>query len=252
MESFAARLNAAEGSFFRLEQRQATVRHIEKLVDQGKLPEATLSGLEASTFAHAGFQDIPVTVINSKPASEVVFRYNGQPVPKMSATESWARLGTTKVSLGRARWNTDGASIFSVQDGKRLAQTPVKEPTAWELNRMRKISKAAVDTRVVQGIRLMPEYTPARALLWGSILALWGTGAIVATVARRLEIHESQEASEKLREVLTPYIGFSKRMLEPLKAWFHTQETTDLQTSLVPVNELARRMRGKLGHEQHA
>lgn len=63
---------------------------------------------------------------------------------------------------------------------------------------------------------------------------------------------QSQEASEKLREVLTPYIGFSKRVLEPLKAWFHTQETTDLQTSLVPVNELARRMRGKLGHEQHA
>ena len=73
MESFAARLNAAEGSFFRSEQRQATIRHIEKLVDQGKLPEATLSGLEASTFAHAGFQDIPVTVINSKPASEVRF-----------------------------------------------------------------------------------------------------------------------------------------------------------------------------------
>lgn len=54
---------------------------------------------------------------------------------------------------------------FSVQDGKRLAQTPVKQPSTWELNRARKIAQASVDKRVVSGIRLMPEYTPARAML---------------------------------------------------------------------------------------
>lgn len=88
------------------------------------------------------------------------------------------------------RWSSDGASIFSIADGKRLAQTPPKEPTNWELNRARKIAKAAVDERVVQGLRLMPEYTPARAMLWGSILAVWGTAILTASVARQLDIHD--------------------------------------------------------------
>ena len=38
-------------------------------------------------------------------------------------------------------------------------------------------------------MRLMPEYTPARAMLWGGILALWGTAAVTASVARSLDIH---------------------------------------------------------------
>ena len=88
------------------------------------------------------------------------------------------------------RWEADGASIFSVADGKKLAQTPPKLPSQWELNRQRKIAKAAVDSRVVSGIRLMPEYTPGRAMLWGTILAMWGTGALVATAARGLDIHK--------------------------------------------------------------
>lgn len=91
--------------------------------------------------------------------------------------------------LMMCRWSPDGASIFSIADGKRLAQTPPKEPTAWELNRARKIAKASVDERVVQGLRLMPEYTPARAMLWGSILAVWGTATITASIARYLDIH---------------------------------------------------------------
>lgn len=253
MDAFAARLNAAEGSFFIAEQRNATERHLQKLIDQGKLPQSALTALNTATrFTSASVQDVPVTVINSRPASETIFRYNGVPVPKMSSTESWARLGTAKVSLGRARWNADGASIFSVNDGKRLAQTPVREPTAWELNRARKISSAAVDKRVVSGIRLMPEYTPARAMLWGSILALWGTGALVATAARRLDIHSTEDASEKLRDALTPYIGFSERIFTPLREWFGQQDGAGIRGSLLPVQDLAKGMRDKLGHQQHS
>jgi hypothetical protein len=39
--------------------------------------------------------------------------------------------------------------------------------------------------------RLLPKFTPGRALLWGTILALWGTGAVVATTAKQLEISTS-------------------------------------------------------------
>lgn len=36
--------------------------------------------------------------------------------------------------------------------------------------------------------RLLPQFTPGRALMWGSILALWGTGALVMSSSRALNI----------------------------------------------------------------
>ena len=36
--------------------------------------------------------------------------------------------------------------------------------------------------------RLLPQFTPGRAMMWGTILALWGTGAIVASSSRSLGI----------------------------------------------------------------
>lgn len=37
-------------------------------------------------------------------------------------------------------------------------------------------------------MRLLPVFSPGRALLWGSILAAWGTGAVVASSSRALDI----------------------------------------------------------------
>ena len=37
--------------------------------------------------------------------------------------------------------------------------------------------------------RLLPELTPGRAMMWGTILAMWGTCAAVALTARQLDIH---------------------------------------------------------------
>jgi len=41
-------------------------------------------------------------------------------------------------------------------------------------------------------MRLLPVFTPGRALMWGSILALWGTGAIVASSSRALKIRTAR------------------------------------------------------------
>lgn len=253
MDSFAARLNAAEGNYFRAEESNAVKQHFEKLIGNGKLPESA-SGSLSGGISHIGSEfttdAVPLTVINSRPASEVVFRYDGIPVPRSSATASWARQGTAKVSMGRSRWSSDGASIFSIADGKRLAQTPPKEPTNWELNRARKIAKAAVDERVVQGLRLMPEYTPARAMLWGSILAVWGTAILTASVARQLDIHDASDASDRLRDVVHPFVERSKQAFQPVRNWLATQDGDSLQHSLLPIQHLARRMREQLGQRQ--
>ena len=91
-------------------------------------------------------------------------------------------------ALAVCRWTVDNASIFSVDDGKRLAQTPHKPLTFYERIRLEKQQKAAIETPLVKGIRLLPEFTPGRAMLWGSILAVWGTAALVVSTAKSLDI----------------------------------------------------------------
>ena len=54
---------------------------------------------------------------------------------------------------------------------------------------MLQVQNAAIDSRTLNGMRLMPEFTPGRAMLWGTILAFWGTAAAVAGTARALDIH---------------------------------------------------------------
>ena len=76
MESFTARLNAAEGSYFRAEQSNAVKLHMEKLVEQGKLPQSALASFSegiSQPAANLMGEALPVTVINSRPASEVSF-----------------------------------------------------------------------------------------------------------------------------------------------------------------------------------
>ena len=61
--------------------------------------------------------------------------------------------------------------------------------------------------------RLLPKFTPGRAFLWGTVLALWGTGAVVATAARQLDIRTAEDAPGVLR----PLFG---GMGAALEAWF--------------------------------
>ena len=63
---------------------------------------------------------------------------------------------------------------------------------------------------------------------------------------------QSEEAAEKLRGVVMPYVGFSAALFEPLKAWFKSQDaSTGVRSSLMPIEELAQQLRGKLGNEPH-
>jgi len=70
MNAFSARLNAVEGSYFLTEQNNATKRHLERLVEQGKLPASALEPISDASLAK-GLGQVPVTIINSRPASEV-------------------------------------------------------------------------------------------------------------------------------------------------------------------------------------
>lgn len=66
--------------------------------------------------------------------------------------------------------------------------------------------------------RLLPKFTPGRAFFWGSVLALWGTGALVAGTARSLDIQTPEEATSRLRPILHPVASALEAWLAPLRS----------------------------------
>jgi hypothetical protein len=236
----------------RQEEQLVQRKNIERLVKEGKLPESALADFDAAASRTASrsaastsdgtpsLHDLPVTVNKGRPKGEYVYQHIKGPLPVPKQEVSWSTLGTP-VSFGRARWTVDNASIFSVADGKRLAQTPLKEPTLYERLRAEKMQRAQLQSPVVKGLRLLPEFTPGRAMFWGTVLALWGTAAVVLTTARRLDIHTTEDASDKIRGVFTPAIGWLERTLGPVREKLQSTDLTVTQPS-----EFSRQLRGRL------
>lgn len=221
------RAKASEHFFMAREEQLALVRHVEGLVATGKAPQAMLDKLThnlsrtATARQHtipAAFAEVPTT-INNQPVGYV---YNHvqhgppRPAPPKSA-KPFAGLGSP-VSFGSARWSAHGASVFSVADGKRLAQTPVRETMVpWEQARHSKILAAAQETPLLYGFRVLPEMTPGRALFWGSMLAMFGTVLTVKLAALQLGIRNAEDAPIVLRGIVQPAARSLAARLQPLK-----------------------------------
>ena len=96
-------------------------------------------------------------------------------------------------------------SIFSVEEGKKMASTPpTRQPTMFELKRAETVRRLAADTPLVGGYRLYPNMTPARAFLWGTIAAFAGTalGTKLAMIA--LDIKQVTAVGMSFWMVLDP------------------------------------------------
>jgi hypothetical protein len=64
-----------------------------------------------------------------------------------------------------------------------------------------------------------------RAMFWGSVLALWGTAGVFLTAKRSLGIDSSEDASERLAAVMTPYADwFHQRCAPRLAVTFRVEE----------------------------
>lgn len=218
------RAKAAEHFFMAREEQHALLRHVERLVSDGKAPQSMLDKLThnltraATHTVPAAFAEVPTTV-NTKPVGYV---YNHvqhgppRPAPPQS-TRPFAGLGSP-VSFGSARWSAHGASVFSVADGKRLAQTPVKETMVpWEQARHSKIVAAARETPLLYGFRVLPELTPGRALFWGSMLAVFGTALTVKLTALQLGITNAEDAPVVMRSLMQPIAQSLRARFLPLK-----------------------------------
>lgn len=158
--------------------------------------------------------EAPPQIIKAKDVE--VFQYKPGLAPPPRQLERFGQLGS-QFSLGRSRWVVDDVSIFSVADGKRLASTPPSGATYYENLRMNKIQRAALETPTLAGYRLLPEFTPGRAMMWGTILAMWGTGALVATAMRTLDIQGAADASSKIKPLFEPMVDYLRSSLAPLR-----------------------------------
>jgi hypothetical protein len=234
--AFARRQRAAEGQWFGAEDRLAIIRRLERLVEQGKIESSALDAVRRL--------ESPTEVVSQRPVQ--VFDYQPGLVPPPRPLQRFG-LGT-QFSLGRARWATaDDASVFSVSDGKRLAGTPHKSATNYENIRMAKIQRAALEGPTLAGYRVLPEFTPGRALMWGTILAMWGTAAAVSLTARQLDIENAADAPTKLRAAFAPVVEAFKARLAPLRDGISKHgDTADGMRQEAISSAVVQRLKGKL------
>ena len=57
---------------------------------------------------------------------------------------------------------------------------------------------------------------------------------------------QADDAADKLRTVVTPFVEQSKQMFEPVRERLALHEGAGMQSSLGPIQELAKRMRKNL------
>lgn len=238
--SFAALGAAQELKHARDATAAALKRRVAALIASGALPPT------AAAVAATALDAVPTTRVTTRPAVETPYRHarNALPVPRSATTD--ALLLGTRVSLGRARWTHDGgsgASIFSVADGRKLASEPARHATAWEAARAARVARASIETPLLAGVRVMPVYSPGRALLWGTVLAAWGTGAIVASTARSLEIREAGDVGRVLTPRLAPLAAAVASIVEP---WRGSLSVASSSTAGDGARELGRRVKARL------
>lgn len=219
----SALLPGREQGYMHAESKRTVARHLEKLVKNGLLPESALAAVRDANMQN--MQDGIPTVLRGR--SEYYYKHLPSIFPaQRPSMASGLTLGIGPVSMGRARWDIDGASIFSVEDGKRLAQMPVREPTHYERIRADRIARSQLDTPTVRGMRLLPVFTPGRAFFWGSVMALWGSAAAVVSLGRSLGIEKADDTHQVMVRILGPWSESIKNGLQPLKAHLQARAAT--------------------------
>lgn len=204
-------LPGREACYMHAEAQQSIERHLVKLVANGLLPESALAAVRGRNMQNG----IPTT---QRGKSEYYYQHIPSmfPARKPSMASNFT-LGIGPIGMGRARWGIDGTSVFSVEDGKRLAQMPVREPTHYERIRADRIARTQLESPTLRGMRLLPVFTPGRAFFWGSVLALWGSAAAVMSIGKSLGIKKAEDTNQVLADVLRPWSEAVRQSLQPLR-----------------------------------
>ncbi|GMH34348.1 hypothetical protein BSKO_02182 [Bryopsis sp. KO-2023] len=245
MDAFSTRMNALEGAYFKGEEAMAMERHVERLVKEGKIPSSVLNSLRAPSTSSPGIYSasgIP-TEVRGRPQGEFIYRHKkgALPVPNLPNIKDWS-LGTS-MSMGRSRWMVDNVSIFDVSEGRKMAATPRRQPTMFEIKRAEAVQKAAMETPLVGKYRWLPEFTPGRAMFWGTIAAFAGTaiGSKIACVV--LDIKQVDDILPKMKSSLSPLADAATGVFQPLGVAMTTAGTDSMAKSNTKIGEFADKIR---------
>ncbi|KAL4860063.1 hypothetical protein ACK3TF_000278 [Chlorella vulgaris] len=185
--SFDRRERAAEEVYYRQEERLSILKRLEKLCDRGVLDRSMLEEIRKATspdvhrassveVSPGVFKDVPGEL---KQREGHVFAHT--PVPKPSEVD---RMKTgVHAEMGPSKWApAGGGSIFSFKDS--IPEAPARALPPQEAARLARL-QAEAEVPSVFGYRLSPR-TPGRTFFLGSLLAIWGTAALVAASARTI------------------------------------------------------------------
>lgn len=86
-------------------------------------------------------------------------------------------------------------------------------------------------------------------MLWGSVLAVWGVAAAVATTARQLDIHTAEEAPSRMRVLFRPVAEGLQSRFAPLRNSMSINSVAgDALREDAQQSELVKRLRTNLMH----
>lgn len=213
--------------------------YLRKLVDEGKLPSAALNVFEQDKAE-----------VRTRPTSEFVYRHTKKFGPEFALPSSMTMgLGQPVKLGGLSRWTVDDVSIFDVSTGKKLAATPRREPSIFEIKRAAAIERAATESPLVGKYRLYPRLSPGRAFFWGTMVALAGTMVGTKMACILLDIKSVDEVQSKMRMALKPFKTFVQSKFTPVSGALLTAGSGSVDST--SLNRFASQLKEKFSYERH-
>jgi hypothetical protein len=105
-------------------------------------------------------------------------------------------------------------SLFNVRGAMELMQGSQSQ-----LPVQKALPMPAMPTLQLGSLRLkvMPDFTPSRALVWGTILSLWCVGGLTVQMSKRMGIHSVADVQDRCAMALAPVAARARNYFSPLK-----------------------------------
>ncbi|GAB4816918.1 hypothetical protein N2152v2_003964 [Parachlorella kessleri] len=209
------------------EERLSMLKRLEGLVREGKLEQATYDKVKALTgdphccigveVLPGKYQDLPTEMHNKH--EEYVYAYKpGDKVPSPDEIER-LRPFTAHADMGPGRYAPAGASIFALNQCAEMADAPLKMSAAQtaRLAKATAAQQAIVESPTFFGYRVLPRtMTPGRTFFLGSMLAVWGTAALVGVAVKEMGFGSRQEVQDQGTRAMSP---LAQRMANWFMPW---------------------------------
>lgn len=228
MKILQGRVKAAETSYFKPEMENQITRRRDQLLKEGRLQSVTMPDVRRTwdvlpeILSHELPLDFQRTkVLNSKgysvarPSQSEVARFANE----WSRPSIYDSLGATELNSARRKWSshvTEGKSIFDIRAAHDLMQADVQKKSVDKSARLVNVGPKPVAPQTIRiaGVPViaLPEPTAGRALLWGTILAIWAGSATATYTCRALDINSIADVGPKFKEALQPLGEFMQAL----------------------------------------